>query len=66
MSMSDCERCWNTPCSCGWDYIGWSKQSIELHIKMLTNILSLTIQFKNNKEDIKKEFLRKQRLGAQK
>jgi len=17
--MSDCERCWNTPCSCGWE-----------------------------------------------
>lgn len=20
MSMSDCEKCWDTPCSCGWGY----------------------------------------------
>ena len=20
MSMSDCEKCWDTPCVCGWDY----------------------------------------------
>ncbi len=19
MGMSDCEKCWDTPCSCGWD-----------------------------------------------
>lgn len=22
MAMSDCEKCWNTPCTCGWDYKG--------------------------------------------
>ena len=20
MAMSDCEKCWNTPCDCGWKY----------------------------------------------
>jgi hypothetical protein len=25
MSMSACERCWCTPCSCGWDYRNDSK-----------------------------------------
>lgn len=20
MSMSDCEKCWDTPCTCGWEY----------------------------------------------
>ena len=22
MSMTDCEKCWETPCSCGWEYRG--------------------------------------------
>ncbi len=20
MGISDCVKCWNTPCTCGWDY----------------------------------------------
>jgi hypothetical protein len=20
MSLSDCEKCWDTPCTCGWEY----------------------------------------------
>ena len=20
MSLSDCVKCWDTPCTCGWDY----------------------------------------------
>ena len=20
MALSDCAKCWNTPCSCGWEY----------------------------------------------
>jgi hypothetical protein len=24
MAMSDCEKCWETPCSCGWDYRNWT------------------------------------------
>lgn len=20
MAMNDCEKCWDTPCTCGWDY----------------------------------------------
>ena len=26
MSMSDCEKCWSTPCLCGWEYRHWSRQ----------------------------------------
>ena len=25
MSLSDCIRCWSTPCNCGWDYKDYSK-----------------------------------------
>lgn len=24
MALSDCEKCWNTPCDCGWEYRDWS------------------------------------------
>ena len=27
MAMSDCEKCWDTPCSCGWDYRNWSQEA---------------------------------------
>lgn len=26
MSMSDCEKCWSTPCCCGWEYRDHSKE----------------------------------------
>ena len=26
MALSDCEKCWDTPCTCGWAYRNWSKK----------------------------------------
>lgn len=26
MSMSDCIKCWNTPCTCGYSYKNWSQE----------------------------------------
>jgi len=23
MALSDCDKCWETPCSCGWKYRNW-------------------------------------------
>ena len=39
MSMSDCSRCWNTPCICGWEYIHWEEDYIIDQIHMLTKVL---------------------------
>ncbi len=39
MSLSDCEKCWDTPCTCGWDYRGWSKKRLREQIKMLQSVL---------------------------
>jgi hypothetical protein len=58
MSLSDCEKCWETPCTCGWDYIGWSEDKLKEQIEVLQNILDLTVNLKGNKELIKKEFLK--------
>ncbi len=28
MSMSDCSKCWDTPCTCGYEYLHWSKRNV--------------------------------------
>jgi hypothetical protein len=28
MAMSDCEKCWDTPCTCGYDYETWDTSKI--------------------------------------
>lgn len=33
MALSDCEKCWDTPCTCGWDYRNWSKERLEIFIQ---------------------------------
>lgn len=27
MSLSDCEKCWETPCICGYNYRNWTTES---------------------------------------
>lgn len=39
MSLSDCAKCWDTPCTCGWDYRDWSVKGIHKHINMLNKVL---------------------------
>ncbi len=29
MALSDCIHCWNTPCSCGWDYRNYTIEYLE-------------------------------------
>lgn len=38
MSMSDCAKCWNTPCVCGYGYRGWSVRQIDSQIAMLQRV----------------------------
>ena len=35
MAMSDCEKCWETPCVCGHEYRHWSLERLSSHIEML-------------------------------
>lgn len=28
MAMSDCPKCWDTPCSCGYEYRNYEQQSM--------------------------------------
>lgn len=26
MALTDCEKCWSTPCECGWEYRYWTDE----------------------------------------
>lgn len=41
MSLSDCPKCWDTPCTCGHEYQDWTVERLEAQIQMLK-----AIQFK--------------------
>lgn len=52
MSLSDCPKCWDTPCTCGHEYKSWSVARLEQHIEMLQKVL----------EEVKKEEINKSSL----
>jgi len=39
MSMSDCIKCWETPCACGHEYLHWDEQRLRQQIAMLQGVL---------------------------
>lgn len=41
MAMSDCEKCWSTPCTCGWDYRFHTK---EKRVALAAVILGLSTE----------------------
>jgi hypothetical protein len=34
--MSSCEKCWNTPCNCGWNYKGFAPADLTKFIANIT------------------------------
>lgn len=62
MSLSDCEMCWDTPCTCGWKYRFYSEDSLKNLIKILNKVLEFKQQnpkskFSNYKNPDDKKFL---------
>ena len=39
--LSDCIKCWNTPCICGWDYRDYSKNG---RLKLASAVLGITFE----------------------
>lgn len=39
MAMSDCAKCWSTPCECGHDYRHWTTERLKRQIQMLKDVL---------------------------
>ncbi len=60
MSLSDCEKCWETPCCCGYDYLFWKKEKIKKHIELLSTVLSVKSdsRFSNTSEQLSEVYRR--------
>lgn len=43
MSLSDCEKCWETPCVCGYNYLSWEPERIQ----ELIDVLEVTKKLKD-------------------
>lgn len=39
MSLSDCPKCWETPCLCGHGYAKWSAKALQSFIVMLNGLV---------------------------
>lgn len=44
MSLSDCPKCWETPCVCGHDYEDRNIEWLQRQIKMLQSVLDKKLQ----------------------
>jgi len=49
MSLSDCIKCWDTPCECGWEYRWWDIE----RLTKLRDTLTKIIEFKAQNPDAK-------------
>ena len=47
MALSDCIHCWNTPCTCGWDYRNRKIEYLQEEIALLQHV----IKFKKTNPD---------------
>ena len=37
----DCPNCWNTPCTCGYEYRDWDIKDIETMIRNLSTVIAI-------------------------
>jgi hypothetical protein len=44
MAIGDCVKCWDTPCTCGWD---WRHSSVE-YLEKQRELLDKAIQWKKD------------------
>jgi len=49
MSLSDCIKCWDTPCECGWDYRDWTTGRLIEFRTMIETIIRYKINHPNAK-----------------
>ena len=39
MALSDCVRCWDTPCTCGWDYREYPIKNLERKRDLIDKVI---------------------------
>lgn len=48
MALSDCEKCWDTPCICGHSYRKWTAAALQKQIQVLEKVLKDVQQHEEN------------------
>jgi len=48
MALSDCIKCWQTPCECGYEYREWSWERIN---EFISTIVKAKIEYEREKEN---------------
>ena len=38
MALSDCIKCWDTPCTCGHEWEKYNKEQLEKHLVMILDV----------------------------
>lgn len=61
--MSDCPKCWDTPCSCGHGYREWSAAQLRAQIGMLQRVLD-EVRLKEGCQPMVDEVLSEQEKAA--
>lgn len=51
MALSDCPKCWDTPCTCGANYRNWSVSKLTDHIAVLVNVLREKVEAGDKDEE---------------
>lgn len=52
MSLSNCPKCWETPCCCGHEYEHWSTKRLEENIALLQGVLARKHQGEPASQDV--------------
>jgi len=52
MSLNECVKCWDDPCSCGWEYKHLSIESLEGLIKQRTLPFQMVLEYKKAHPDV--------------
>jgi len=55
MALSDCPKCWNTPCTCGYEYKDYCDMSEFIAGIMSYHTLEKQLEFLHKAENIIKE-----------
>lgn len=61
MALSDCVRCWNTPCTCGW---GWRLYTRKARIETILMLVKTLFQKNISYEEYIKCHMKTNRNGA--
>ncbi len=62
MAMSDCLKCWETPCGCGWNYIDWNPEQRASLIDILNKVSKIKEENPtDNKATLFKKMLEKEK-----